>query len=240
MSMPAPGREREMAADARGRYYTGERGPAERASQAGETALPVYLALKRLLDVGGSIAGLIVLAPLFLVVAIGIKLEDPHGAVLFRQVRIGKDGRPFRMLKFRSMVADAEAQLHQLMPHNETSGAMFKIKDDPRITRIGRFIRRTSIDELPQLWNVLTGEMSLVGPRPPLSREVDAYTAYDMQRLAVTPGCTGLWQVSGRSRLGFAEMVELDLTYIRTRSIRQDIWIMLRTLRMLLGSKDAY
>nr|WP_305040733.1 sugar transferase [Geobacillus sp. C56-T2] len=151
-----------------------------------------YLLAKRIMDICGALIGLICLSWLFLIVAILIKLEDPKGPVFFKQVRVGKDGREFYMYKFRSMVADAEEQLRELLKYNEVSGAMFKMKNDPRVTKVGKIIRKTSIDELPQLWNVLKGEMSLVGPRPPLPREVAQYTEYDKQRLLVTPGCTGL------------------------------------------------
>lgn len=206
----------------------------------GSYKLLVYSLLKRAIDVAGSFIGLILLSPLFLVIAIIIKLEDPKGSVLFYQTRIGKDEKPFRMYKFRSMVTDAEERLKDLLDKNEISGAMFKMKDDPRITRIGKIMRKTSIDELPQLINVLRGEMSLVGPRPPLVREVAEYTKYDRKRLAVTPGCTGLWQISGRNELSFREMVELDLKYIRNRSISSDLRIIFRTFRLLLGAKDAF
>lgn len=151
----------------------------------------VYLFIKRLMDMFGALCGIVLLLPIFIIVTILIKLEDPKGPVFFKQVRVGKDGREFGMYKFRSMVTDAEERLKDLLQHNEVSGAMFKMKDDPRVTKIGRFIRKTSIDELPQLLNVLKGDMSLVGPRPPLPREVKEYTSYDKQRLLVTPGCTG-------------------------------------------------
>ncbi|MBJ6359784.1 sugar transferase [Paenibacillus sp. GCM10012307] len=200
----------------------------------------LYMLCKRALDVTASGVGLVLLSPLLLIVAICIKLEDPKGKVLFSQIRVGKQGQTFRMYKFRSMVHDAEAQLEKLLKHNEVEGAMFKMKDDPRITRIGRFIRKTSIDELPQLLNVLRGEMSLVGPRPPLPREVEAYTNYDRQRLAVTPGCTGLWQVSGRNELSFAQMVELDLKYIRNRSMLLDLKILVLTVKVILFPNSAY
>jgi exopolysaccharide biosynthesis polyprenyl glycosylphosphotransferase len=199
-----------------------------------------YLIAKRLMDICGSIIGLVCLSWLFLIVAILIKLEDPEGPVIFKQVRVGKDGKEFYMYKFRSMVTNAEVLLDSLLHLNETTGAMFKMKEDPRVTKIGRFIRKASIDELPQLWNVLKGEMSLVGPRPPLPREVEQYTEYDKQRLLVTPGCTGLWQVSGRSNVGFQEMVELDLHYIRNRSILFDLKIIFKTVLVLFGSKDAF
>jgi exopolysaccharide biosynthesis polyprenyl glycosylphosphotransferase len=199
-----------------------------------------YLIAKRIMDICGSIIGLVCLSWLFLIVAILIKLEDPEGPVIFKQVRVGKDGKEFYMYKFRSMVTNAEELLESLLHLNETTGAMFKMKDDPRVTKIGRFIRKTSIDELPQLWNVIKGEMSLVGPRPPLPREVAQYTEYDKQRLLVTPGCTGLWQVSGRNDLGFKEMVELDLKYIRERSFLYDIGIIFKTIKIMIKPNSAY
>jgi exopolysaccharide biosynthesis polyprenyl glycosylphosphotransferase len=199
-----------------------------------------YLVAKRTMDIIGAIVGLILTSIIFLVVAIAIKLEDPKGTVFFSQTRVGKNGKEFKMYKFRSMVSDAEEKLNDLLKYNEVTGAMFKMKNDPRVTKVGRFIRKTSIDELPQLWNVLKGDMSLVGPRPPLPREVEQYTEYDKQRLLVTPGCTGLWQISGRSNVGFKEMVELDLQYIRNRSILLDIKIIFKTVLVLFGSKDAF
>ncbi|RCX29143.1 lipopolysaccharide/colanic/teichoic acid biosynthesis glycosyltransferase [Bacillus sp. AG236] len=199
-----------------------------------------YLAMKRSIDITGALLGLIFLSWLFIIIAILIKIEDPKGPILFTQKRVGKDGKEFNMYKFRSMVSNAEELLKDLLKLNEVSGAMFKMKDDPRITKVGKFIRKTSIDELPQLLNVLKGEMSLVGPRPALPREVALYTSYDKQRLKVIPGCTGLWQVSGRSNLGFKEMVELDLHYIKDSSILFDIKIIYKTVIVLFGSKDAY
>jgi exopolysaccharide biosynthesis polyprenyl glycosylphosphotransferase len=199
-----------------------------------------YLIAKRLMDICGAIIGLVCLSWSFLIVAILIKLEDPKGPVFFKQVRVGKDGKEFYMYKFRSMVTNAEELLESMLHLNETTGAMFKMKNDPRVTKVGRFIRKTSIDELPQLWNVLKGEMSLVGPRPPLPREVAQYTEYDKQRLLVTPGCTGLWQVSGRNDLGFNEMVELDLKYIRERSILYDLKIILKTIKIMIKPNTAY
>lgn len=207
-------------------------------AQARQIAL--YEGMKRALDVVCSLIGLVLLSPVFVLIGLLIKLEDPKGSVFFYQTRVGKDGKPFRMYKFRSMVSNAEERLKELLEQNEVQGAMFKMKNDPRITRVGRFIRKTSIDELPQLVNVLQGSMSLVGPRPPLPREVAEYTPYDRQRLDVTPGCTGLWQVSGRSSLTFEQMVELDLRYVRERSLGMDMRILLRTVRVLLGSKDAF
>lgn len=199
-----------------------------------------YLYTKRAVDIVGSLVGLVLLSPVLLIVAILIKLEDPHGSVFFKQARVGKNGESFQIYKFRSMVSNAEELLDKLLDRNETTGCMFKMKDDPRITRIGRFIRKTSIDELPQLVNVLRGEMSLVGPRPPLPREVAEYTEYDKLRLVVTPGCTGLWQVSGRSTLGFEKMVELDLKYIRHRSLKLDFKIIIKTFLVFFDTKDAY
>jgi len=200
----------------------------------------LYLFMKRLMDIFGALCGVILLSPVFIIVTILIKLEDPKGPIFFKQVRVGKDEKEFGMYKFRSMVTDAEERLKDLLQHNEVSGAMFKMKDDPRVTRIGKFIRKTSIDELPQLLNVIKGEMSLVGPRPPLPREVKEYTSYDKQRLLVTPGCTGLWQVTERNSVGFSEMVELDLEYIRNRNVFYDIKIILKTVKVLLGSNNAF
>ncbi len=199
-----------------------------------------YLYTKRLIDIIGSLLGIIFLSLLFIVVAILIKIEDPKGPVFFIQKRVGLNGKEFNMYKFRSMVADAEEKLKELLKYNEVSGAMFKMKDDPRITKIGKFIRKTSIDELPQLFNVLRGEMSLVGPRPPLPREVEMYSDYDRQRLMVTPGCTGLWQVTARNSVGFKEMVELDLQYVEKRNLLLDIIIIFKTIAVLFGSKDAF
>ncbi len=209
-------------------------------TMTGQNADKVYLFMKRMLDLLGSFIGLIILCPLFAVIGLLIKIEAPQGSVFFRQVRVGQNGKEFHMYKFRSMVANAEDLLEQLIDQNEVNGNMFKMKNDPRITRIGKFIRKTSLDELPQLWNVFRGEMSLVGPRPALPREVENYTSYDRQRLQMIPGCTGLWQVSGRNSVGFNEMVELDLTYARERNLMVDIKIIFRTFRVLLGSKDAF
>lgn len=200
----------------------------------------MYLLIKRIMDIVCAMIGLMILSPLFFVIALSIKIEDPKGSVFFKQVRVGKNGREFNMYKFRSMVSNAEEMLTSLLIYNESSGALFKMKQDPRVTRIGRFIRKTSIDEFPQLWNVLKGDMSLVGPRPPLPREVEQYTNYDKQRLAVSPGCTGLWQVSGRSSLGFEDMVELDLKYIRERNLMNDLKIILKTFIIIFSSNNAY
>ncbi|MEH7308184.1 sugar transferase [Neobacillus drentensis] len=200
----------------------------------------LYHIIKRLIDIIGASMGIILLCFLFMIIAILIKVEDPRGTIFFSQKRVGLNGKEFKMYKFRSMVSNAEEKLAELLNFNEINGAMFKMKDDPRITKVGKFIRKTSIDELPQLFNVLKGDMSLVGPRPPLPREVAIYTDYDMQRLMVTPGCTGLWQVSGRNSLGFEEMVELDLEYISKRSVLYDVKIIFKTIKVLFGSKDAF
>jgi lipopolysaccharide/colanic/teichoic acid biosynthesis glycosyltransferase len=205
-----------------------------------ETNRRGYFAAKRFMDIIGACLGLILCFPLFVAVALLIKLEDWRGPILFSQTRVGKDGREFKMYKFRSMVSNAEAMLPELLHKNEVSGLMFKMKEDPRVTRIGKWIRRTSIDELPQLINVLKGEMSLVGPRPPLQWEVGNYTTYHFQRLKVIPGCTGLWQISGRNHIGFNEMVELDLKYIDNRTLLFDLKIILKTFTVLFGSKGAF
>jgi lipopolysaccharide/colanic/teichoic acid biosynthesis glycosyltransferase len=200
----------------------------------------IYLISKRTFDVAASFAGIIFCLPVFFIISLWIKIEDPKGSVFFKQLRVGKDGKQFYMYKFRSMVSNAEELLKDLLDKNEVSGLMFKMKEDPRITKVGRFIRRTSLDELPQLWNVLIGEMSLVGPRPPLPREVEGYSSYHMKRLAVTPGCTGLWQVSARNSVGFEKMVELDLDYIKKRNFSYDFRILLKTVALLISMKDAY
>ena len=187
-----------------------------------------------------SILGLIVLFPLFIFVAIMIKTEDRKGKILYKQLRCGKDGKLFYMFKFRSMVTNAEDLKIQLLSQNEVTGPVFKIKRDPRVTKVGRFIRKTSIDELPQLLNVLKGEMSLVGPRPPLPEEVEKYTDYERQRLSVTPGLTCYWQVSGRSNTSFEQWVELDLKYIQERNLFIDIKLIFKTFFVLFGSDDAY
>ena len=201
---------------------------------------PLYLGCKRMTDFVLAFVGLILLSPVFLFVALLIKWDDPKGTVFFGQDRVGKDGELFKMYKFRSMYVDAEERLANLLKYNEVSGAMFKMKEDPRVTKIGACIRKCSIDELPQLFNVLMGDMSLVGPRPALIREVEEYTNYDKQRLLVTPGISGLWQVSGRSRLTFAQMVELDLEYVTTRSYWMDIKILFKTVKVVCKGDGAY
>lgn len=198
-----------------------------------------YQMSKRILDILLSLIGLIILSPVLLVIMCLIKFEDKKGSIFFKQQRVGKNGEIFYMYKFRSMVSNAEVLLNDLLHLNEVEGAMFKIENDPRITKMGKFIRSTSIDELPQLLNVIKGEMSLVGPRPPLIREVDMYTQYEKQRLIVVPGCTGLWQATERNNVGFKEMVELDLLYIKRKSIAYDLKIIVLTVFSLIVKKAA-
>lgn len=195
---------------------------------------------KRMIDILGSLLGLILLSPVFLIVAILIRKEDSSGPVVFSQKRVGKQGSLFTMYKFRSMCTDAEERFNDLIELNEIEGAMFKMKNDPRVTKIGKKIRKTSIDELPQLLNVLKGDMSLVGPRPPLQREVAEYSKRDLQRLTVKPGCTGLWQVRGRSDVHFDDMVDFDLEYIENQSIWNDVKIIVSTIRIMIISNGAY
>ena len=196
--------------------------------------------VKRALDIVASALLLVLLAPLFLVVALAIRLEDP-GPVLFRQTRVGRWGSLFTMWKFRSMYTDAEERKKELMAQNEMAGGvLFKMKNDPRITKVGRIIRKASIDELPQLWNVLKGDMSLVGPRPPVPQEVDQYSLSDRRRLEVIPGITCIWQVSGRSDIPFEQQVELDVQYIESQSFWTDIKILFKTVPALLFGTGAY
>lgn len=199
----------------------------------------VYRFFKRMLDIVASVIGLIVLSPVFLIVSLAIKAED-RGPIFYSQVRLGKGQRPFKMYKFRSMIVDADKKLEKLLEQNEVEGAMFKMKEDPRITRVGIFIRKHSLDELPQLLNVLTGDMSLVGPRPPLEREVVEYSEYDKQRLIIKPGCTGLWQVTARNDVDFEGMVKLDLDYIERSGILFDISILCRTVAVIFKPNGAY
>lgn len=198
-----------------------------------------YIFLKRFFDIVLSLVGLIILAIPCLIIAIFIKLCD-GGPVLYTQARVGKDGKIFKIYKFRSMYVDADKLLDKLSEQNEVTGPMFKMKNDPRITSVGRFLRKTSLDELPQLWNVLLGDMSLVGPRPPLPKEVAKYSEYDRQRLWVIPGCTGLWQATERNDVGFDRMVELDLEYIQKRSLMFDAKIILMTFWVIVHPNGAY
>jgi len=198
----------------------------------------LQLGIKRAFDVAVSLVGLAVLSPVFLLVAVAIKL-DSRGPVLYSQLRVGMNQRRLKMLKFRSMVQDAEERRAEVEHLNELEGPIFKIQNDPRITRVGRFLRKFSIDEFPQLINVLKGEMSLVGPRPALPSEVEQYTWDQRRRLSVKPGMTGLWQVSGRSDVGFKEWVEFDLEYIDNWSLYQDFRILLKTLAVVALAKGA-
>ena len=195
--------------------------------------------IKRVLDRLLGSALFVVMSPLLAMIALAVKLTSP-GPVLFRQLRIGEDGRPFEMLKFRSMVADAEDRRAGLETDNEGNGVLFKIRADPRVTRVGAVLRRYSLDELPQLWNVVRGDMSLVGPRPPLPQEVIAYTDDATRRLRVRPGMTGLWQVSGRSDLSWEESLRLDLRYVDNWSLALDVTILWRTWRAVVGRSGAY
>jgi exopolysaccharide biosynthesis polyprenyl glycosylphosphotransferase len=196
-------------------------------------------AAKRACDVLVSALGLVALSPLLAGVALAIKLTS-RGPVIYRQERIGLRGRPFTLLKFRTMVADADQLLDTLRERNEADGPLFKLRHDPRVTRVGRVLRRYSIDELPQLVNVLKGEMSLVGPRPPLAAEVAMYEEWQFDRLEVRPGITGLWQVSGRSELSFEDYVRLDLFYVENWSIAYDLFILSKTIPLLVSARGAY
>ena len=199
----------------------------------------LYLFIKRSIDIICSLAGIIVLSPVFLIVAVLIKIEDPKGSIFFCQERNGQHPNTFKMYKFRSMVHNAEELLKDLQHKNEQTGPAFKMADDPRITKVGKFIRKTSLDELPQLFNILKGDMSLVGPRPPIPREVREYNSYQMQRLLVKPGLTCIWQVSGRNNIGFDEWVDMDLEYIKTRNLLLDIKLILKTVKVLFGDSNA-
>ena len=195
---------------------------------------------KRLMDIILSMSALVIGSPIFLITALLVKITSP-GPIIFSQARVGKFGRHFKFYKFRSMYIDAEARKAELMKHNESGdGVIFKMKRDPRITPVGRFIRKFSIDELPQLFNVLLGDMSLVGPRPPLPSEVRTYTLEDRKRLNITPGITCLWQVSGRSELPFSKQIALDKEYIASQSAWKDFLILLKTIPAILTGKGAW
>ena len=199
----------------------------------------LYEVIKRIIDIVASFTGLILLSPLILIVSMLIKLES-KGEVIFKQKRVGLNGKEFYMYKFRSMVINAEELKEQLESQNEMSGPMFKIKDDPRITKVGKFIRKTSIDELPQLINVIKGDMSLVGPRPSLPKEVEKFEQWMMERLEVKPGLTCIWQISGRNNIDFEDWMKLDIKYVRERSFKLDMKLILKTVLVLLGDKNAY
>ena len=195
---------------------------------------------KRLMDIILSVIALIVGSPVFIITALLVKFTSP-GPIIFSQVRVGKFGRHFKFYKFRSMYIDAEARKAELMKHNESKdGVIFKMKRDPRITPVGRFIRKFSIDELPQLFNVILGDMSLVGPRPPLPQEVRTYSLEERKRLNITPGITCIWQVSGRSELPFSKQIALDKEYIASRSAWKDFLILLKTIPAILTGKGAW
>lgn len=195
---------------------------------------------KRAVDVLGSAALLLGLSPVFFFIALCIKLED-GGPIFFAQTRVGKYGRLFKMFKFRSMCMDAEARLAELLSRNQhLKGVTFKIKDDPRITKVGKWIRALSLDELPQLFNVFRGDMSLVGPRPPVPREVAMYSIKDRRRLEAMPGITCFWQVGGRAEIDFPQQVELDVMYIERQSLWTDVKILLKTIPAVVNRKGAY
>ena len=197
-----------------------------------------YYFLKRTMDIVCSLMSLIILSPIFLIVVIAIRIES-KGSAIFSQERVGKDGKMFKMYKFRSMVANAEELKDRLCDKNEMCGPMFKMKEDPRVTKVGKFIRKTSIDELPQLVNVLKGEMSLVGPRPSLPKEVVEFEDWMMERLSVKPGLTCYWQVSGRSDIKFEEWMELDVKYVEERNTLVDISLIFRTFGVFFGDEHA-
>lgn len=199
----------------------------------------IYMFFKRIFDIILSAVGLLVLAIPCLIIALFIFACD-RGPVFYTQERVGKDGKKFMIYKFRSMYVNADTLLEKLKEKNEVTGPMFKMKNDPRVTSVGRFLRKTSLDELPQLLNVLRGDMSLVGPRPPLPSEVEEYSEYDKQRLWAVLGCTGLWQSTERNNVGFAEMVELDLKYIQNRSLFLDAKIIFLAFLVIIHPNGAY
>ena len=194
-----------------------------------------YWVMRRTQDIILSILALIILWPIMLIIAFVIYIDDPKGSPIFSQIRCGRSGKEFKLYKFRTMCVDAEEKLEPLRGSNEMEGPAFKIKNDPRITRAGRILRRVSLDELPQLWNILKGDMSIVGPRPPLPREVELYDAYQRQRLYITPGLTCYWQIQPRRNdLSFDEWMELDIQYVRERSFWVDWKIIFQTVRAVL------
>ena len=198
-----------------------------------------YEAIKRLIDIICSFVGILVLSPLFIIIAIIIKFTS-KGPVFFSQKRVGRNGKEFDMYKFRSMVVNAEELKEKLAAQNEMSGPMFKMKDDPRVTKVGKFIRKTSIDELPQLWNILKGDMSLVGPRPSLPKEVAQFDEWMYKRLEVKPGLTCYWQVSGRNNIDFEDWMKLDIRYVEEKNLWIDIKLIFKTVGVLFGDKNAH
>ena len=197
-----------------------------------------YEAIKRLIDIICSFVGILVLSPLFIIIAIIVKFTS-KGPIFFSQKRVGRNGKEFDMYKFRSMVVNAEELKEKLAAQNEMSGPMFKMKDDPRVTKVGKFIRKTSIDELPQLWNILKGDMSLVGPRPSLPKEVAQFEDWMYKRLEVKPGLTCYWQVSGRNNIDFEDWMKLDVKYVEERNLWIDIKLIFKTVGVLFGDKNA-
>lgn len=197
-----------------------------------------YFIVKRVIDILGALCGILLMGALMIIVGIWIKV-DSKGPVFFKQQRVGQNGKKFMMYKFRSMCTDAEKLLDKLQQKNEMSGPMFKIKEDPRITKIGRFIRKTSIDELPQLINILKGEMSLVGPRPSLPKEVELFTSFQKRRLIAKPGLTCYWQVNGRSDVSFEQWMEMDVQYLKDRNTFVDTGLILKTVGVLFGDEKA-
>ena len=198
-----------------------------------------YLIAKRILDIIGAIAGILICLPIWAVAAILIKLDSP-GPVLFCQTRVGENGKPFRFYKLRTMYVDADRRKQELAHHNEMDGPVFKIRDDPRVTRVGRYLRKYSIDETPQLVHVLLGQMSLVGPRPPLIDEVARYEPWQTERLSVRPGLTCIWQVSGRNEIPFERWVLMDIDYIRHRNFWLDLALLVKTIPAVITGRGAY
>ena len=198
----------------------------------------IYEISKRAIDIIGAGSGLLLLSPVIAIVACAVKFTS-KGPVFFSQKRVGKNGELFDMYKFRSMVVNAEELKEKLAHQNEMSGPMFKMKDDPRVTKVGKFIRKTSLDELPQLWNVLKGDMSLVGPRPSLPKEVAQFEKWMYKRLCVKPGLTCFWQVSGRNNIDFEDWMKLDIKYVDERNIWIDIKLIFKTVLVLFGDKNA-
>ena len=198
----------------------------------------IYEISKRAIDIIGAGSGLLLLSPVIAIVACAVKFTS-KGPIFFSQKRVGKNGKLFDMYKFRSMVVNAEELKEKLAHQNEMSGPMFKMKDDPRVTKVGKFIRKTSLDELPQLWNVLKGDMSLVGPRPSLPKEVKQFEEWMYKRLTVKPGLTCYWQVSGRNNIDFEDWMKLDISYVEDRNLWIDIKLIFKTVFVLFGDKNA-
>ena len=221
-----------------GRMKTKELNKGETIITSQDLHKPIYEFFKRILDVICSVVALIVLSPVFLVTALAVRSDG--GPAFYKQTRVGKNNTHFEMYKFRSMCKNAENLQDDLMKYNEMDGPVFKIKGDPRITKVGKFIRKYSIDELPQLLNIVKGDMSIVGPRPPLVREVEQYNSYQMQRLLVTPGLTCFWQASGRSNLSFDDWMDMDMKYIKRRNIFLDIKLIVKTVFAVIFKRGAY